>query len=80
MWIMLLIGVAVGASLTWSLSRAAERVRRIRYELRAAKKGLKTLRKMLRREGANLVKVGGVLVGGVLVLIVAAVVIILAVR
>jgi hypothetical protein len=51
-----LLGTATGASLTWSLSRAAERVRRIRYELRAAKKGLKTLRKMLRREGGNLVK------------------------
>ncbi len=56
MWVMFLLGTATGAGLTWSLSRAAERVRRIRYELRAAKKGLKTLRKMLRREGGNLVK------------------------
>jgi hypothetical protein len=64
-----LLGTATGAGLTWSLSRAAERVRRIRYELRAAKKGLKTLRKMLRREGFNLIKVGGILaliIGGVL--------------
>ncbi|MFL6115804.1 MAG: hypothetical protein ACJ786_31315 [Catenulispora sp.] len=55
-----LLGTATGASLTWSLSRAAERVRRIRYELRAARNGLKTLRKMLRREGFALVKVGAV--------------------
>jgi membrane protein YqaA with SNARE-associated domain len=64
-----LLGTAAGAGLTWSLSRAAERVRRIRYELRAAKKGLKTLRKMFRREGLNLIKVGGVIaliIGGVI--------------
>jgi membrane protein YqaA with SNARE-associated domain len=64
-----LLGTATGAGLTWSLSRAAERVRRIRYERRAAKTGLKTLRKMFRREGLNLIKVGGVIaliIGGVI--------------
>jgi membrane protein YqaA with SNARE-associated domain len=73
MW-MFVLGGLVGGALMWSMSRAAERVRRIRYDLRAAKKGLKTLRKMLRREGAVLVKTGGVvalLIGVVLAVLAA---------
>jgi membrane protein YqaA with SNARE-associated domain len=74
MWMIFLFGVAAGSGLTWSLGRAAERVRRIRYELRAAEKGIKTLRKMLRREGTALLKIGAVaalVVVGVLALLTA---------
>jgi hypothetical protein len=58
MWGVFLLGALTGAGLTWSTARAGERVRRIRYELRTARKGIKTLRKMLRRETGSLVKAG----------------------
>jgi hypothetical protein len=58
---LILTGACAGAAGSWTLSRSAERVRRIRYELRAAKKGLHTLKKMLRREATALIKVAGIL-------------------
>lgn len=66
-----LAGLLAGTALSWSVAKAGERFRRVRYELRAARKGIKTLRKMLRREGATLVKVGAVVV----LIVVAAVVV-----
>ncbi len=67
-----LLGAAVGAALTWTLAIAKERVRRIRYELRAARKGLKTLKTMLRREAGTLATataVVGLLVIGLVILV-----------
>lgn len=55
-----LIGGVAGAALTWSASHAHERWRRIRRDLRAAKKGVKTLRTMLRHNLAELVRVAAI--------------------
>jgi hypothetical protein len=48
------LGALFGGTLVWGLATAAERFRRIRHDLRAVKKALKTLRRMLVREAKTL--------------------------
>ncbi len=53
-----LLGALTGAAFTTAFAVASERVRRIRYDIRVARKGLKTLRKMLRRNLRTLAGAG----------------------
>jgi hypothetical protein len=65
------LGGLTGAAVTWFLAVAQERVRRVRRDLKAARKGVKTLRRMLRRYLGDLIKaalVVALVVGGLIVL------------
>lgn len=64
------IGMVAGAWLTWTVAIAQERFRRVRRDLRSARAGVKTLRKMLLRNVGTLAGAGALTILGLVGVIV----------
>lgn len=67
----LIVGLVLGALVTWHVGRASERFRRARHDLRVAQSGLRTLVEMVWSRGWEAVRWAGV--GALVVLAVIAV-------